>query len=237
MSEEEVKIHMVPRAKKEAGRKKNSRKDSSGESAPNAHRWIIYVCVMAAVAAALVLIHLDPPSKSAGVQHAHKDMSSTSGGALNDAINRHLQDAQIKRQIMMQTRAIENMRFKDAAADPDNEEALAYALPDTEDYGVHMETDNTAERIYEDLHGEDAKPGEMLPVDKINARLADRKWLNETEREERIAFIANLIRGAYERGYELQFDQDLVVTGVRKLNKPKIVSISQVMDRLTKQGY
>ena len=136
--------------------------------------------------------------------------------------------------MMVQSTELANVQFKDANHD-DSPEQLA-ASPDTRDYGVQLDADDSADRVYEDLHGEPAHYADTLPDDKINARLANRKWVNEQEREERRAFISNFIRSAYDRGYEVEIDQNLVVVGAHRINTSKKLNIDQVMDRLAKQG-
>jgi hypothetical protein len=58
--------------------------------------------------------------------------------------------------------------------------------------------------------------------------------MNEMERAEKIQFISNFIRSAYDRGYEVEIDANLVVVGVKKINHNKVLDINQVIDRLAK---
>ena len=71
-------------------------------------------------------------------------------------------------------------------------------------------------------------------ADRISAKLANRKWMNEMERAERIQFISSFIRSAYDRGYEVDIDSNLVVVGVRPINRNRVLNIDQVIDRLAK---
>lgn len=140
--------------------------------------------------------------------------------------NTHLMEQMMKRKVQMEQQA---MNLKKSA----NQENL---LPeDNRNYGVQMDQEDTAERLFEDLNTNRATYGDRLE-EKVNSHIANRKWLDEMERAERVAFVKNFIRQAYERGYEVQLDQNLVVVGVRKIHS-RSLSIDQVLDRIAKQGY
>ncbi len=147
------------------------------------------------------------------------------------SINRHLYDTHLMEQMRKRKSLLENQASKNGK---NNDYAL---LPESDhSYGVQFDHENTAERLYEQLNHERPTNGDNLE-DKINAKLANRKWLNEMERTERINFVRNFIRQAYDRGYEVTLDQNLVVIGVKKITTPKQVNIDQVLDRLAKQGH
>ena len=61
----------------------------------------------------------------------------------------------------------------------------------------------------------------MLPADKINGRLANRKWINQMERAEKIQFLTSFVRTAYEHGYEVEIDANLIVVGVKRVREPQ----------------
>jgi hypothetical protein len=108
---------------------------------------------------------------------------------------------------------------------------------DSRNIGVQFDQEDTASQVYADLNedSEDNYANET-PDDKINSRLATRRWVNELERAERIAFVRNYIRKAYEKGYEVQLDNNLVVVSVKKINKTEKVNIEQVLDKLAQKG-
>jgi hypothetical protein len=158
-------------------------------------------------------------------RHARLDDS------LSALVNRHLTDTHMKHQLMKRKFELENRVTAPRKLGMDAE-----TMPDdNHNYGVQLDSDDSAERLYEELNAEHNEYGDNLE-EKINQRLANRKWLNEMEKAERLTFIKNFIRTAYDRGYEVQLDSNLVVTGVKRIHHPKQVNIEQVLERIAKQG-
>jgi len=226
-----IKIRTLPRQNEP---KKSEKTESAKQTAPQPPRWIIYVGTVSVV---LLLATLFIP---AGKNSAQRNLSSTTAKvapaaakpSASDAVNRHLQDTAAKHEMMVRVREMENMKVSG------NLEADEYATtPEQMNQGVQFDQDDSAERVYADLN-EDAQTSydNELPEDKINARLATRRWVNQLEREERRLFIRNYIRNAYEQGYEVQIDKNLVVVGVKKINKVEKVNIESVLDKLAQQG-
>lgn len=223
----EIKIRALPRGDEVSEQKKTVEDKPKPKKSP---RWIIYVgtvCLSLALLVGAFRHSEKAPHPTAG----KVDLASTSG-RINESVTRHLQETEIQREMMVRNREMENLPFKNAINEPSSDEYSE--LPDTHTYGVQMEGDDSAARVYEDLHGDPEHYADTLPVDKINARLANRKWLTEMERAEKIQFIGNFIRSAYDRGYEVEIDQNLIVTGVKKINRSKTLDINQVIDRLAK---
>lgn len=150
------------------------------------------------------------------------------------SITKQMHDTQIAELMLKRRTQLENQRTMGAR---DNREAFVLSNDDDRTLGVQFDSENAAEKVYEDLYGERPTTSDGLPDEKINAKLANRKWLNEMERAERINFVKAFIRQAYDRGYEVQLDQNLVVIGVKKITSPKSVNIDEVLNRLAKQGY
>lgn len=223
-----IKIRTLPRQNET----KKGEKSETQQPAPQPPRWIIYVGTVSVV---LLLAALFIP---AGQKAARRNLSSTvakvepAKPSSSDSVNRHLQDTAAKREMMVRVREMENMKVSG------NLEADEYAsTPEQLNQGVQFDQEDSAERVYADLN-EDAQTGydNELPEDKINARLATRRWVNQLEREERRLFIRNYIRNAYEQGYEVQIDKNLIVVGVKKINKVEKVNIESVLDKLAQQG-
>ena len=150
---------------------------------------------------------------------------------LSASVTRHLYDTHLMEQMRKRKSLLENQAM---APRKGNEYAI---LPEADhSYGVQMDQEDTAERLYRELNAERPAVSDNIE-EKINSRLANRKWLNEMERAERIHFVRNFIRQAYDRGYEVTLDQNLIVTGVKKITSPKSVNIDQVLDRIAKQGH
>jgi hypothetical protein len=140
--------------------------------------------------------------------------------------------AEVQAEMMRRNRELENAPFRSALKDKGDVETLPDV--DTKGYGVSLDSDNSSERVFEDLDSNNQGYSDQLPADKINARLANRKWMHEMERTEKIQFISAFIRSAYDKGYEVEIDQNLVVVGVKKINQNKLLNIDQVIDRLAK---
>jgi hypothetical protein len=232
MAQEEIKIRSLPRGNEKASQTEKPDPKAKAKDA-KVPRWIIYVGTASALALVTLFALPKPKSSPGAVSRAPVAMPVQEDAA----VDRYLQDAQLKQQMMVRKRELENMQFKSAlkTSEPDAEDFLA--LPEGErNLGVQMDADNSAERVFEDLNDAAINDGESLPAERINSRLANRRWVNELERRERIQFVTNFIRSAYDRGLEVEIDQNLVVVGVRKINQTRKVNINQVIDRLAKQG-
>ncbi len=220
---DDIKIRTLPRQTEKKAADKEGKKPV---------RWIIYVGTTSAIFLATVML-LPTPAKKSIPRSPQHDLASVSTH-INDAVNRHLQDADIQTAMMKRKRMMENLAFKNAINEV-NPDTIA-DLPEGRSYGVQMDSDESAERVYEDLNESPEQIASTLPADKINSRLATRKWVNETERAERIQFVTNFVRSAYERGLQVEIDQNLVVVGVKRINPTQKVNINQVIDRLARQG-
>ncbi len=161
--------------------------------------------------------------------------STTPAADQNGNVDRYAQDTKLKQQMMMRKSEVENMQFRSALThEPSAEDYLT--LPDPEkNLGVTMDTENSAERVYDDLHEANVAESD-LPADRINSGIVNRKWMGELERRERVTFITNFIKAARDQGLEVEIDQNLVVVGVHKINETRKLDINQVMDRLARQG-
>lgn len=147
------------------------------------------------------------------------------------AISRHMQDTHLKETMMKR-----KFEWENRVTAPSKLGGSVDQLPDdNRTYGVQLDQEDTSERLFEELNGNKGTYGDKLD-EKINERLANRKWLNQQEKAERIVFIKNFIRTAYDRGFEVQLDANLVVTGVKPIHHPKQVNIEQVLERIAKQG-
>lgn len=173
-------------------------------------------------------------SFSSGSKEGHNSASSeSSGDAINARINRHLHESiareeMIKRDVEAHEAQLRTSRWDSQGLVLESDDRI---------YGVQFDQENVAERLYQELN-EDRTPAyrDLLPDEKISARLANRKWLNEMERAERVQFISNFIRSAYEQGYQVEIDQNLVVVGVKKITGTQKVNIDQVLDKMARQG-
>ncbi|MBX3020338.1 MAG: hypothetical protein KF799_01570 [Bdellovibrionales bacterium] len=228
----EIKIRALPRGNE---RKAAAKPVAKKKSQP---RWIIYVGAGAFVAllSALALPGLKPPQSvarnmtAAAPQKMQQTDLASVQSPINAKISRHLQDSHFKEEVMRRQLALENARLKDPSLSVDT----VVVEDDGRNYGVQLDQEDTADKLYRDLNYRQPVSTDFLPEERINAKLANNKWINEHERAERVNFVRNFILSAYERGYEVEIDANLVVVGVRKVNRR--LSIDQIMDRMSKQG-
>lgn len=230
-NQDEIKIRALPRT--------SEKKDSGKTSPPKvaSKRWIIYVSLTAVgLLAGGLLVKLNPPSAGAKEKKSGQSEMASTGFNINETVSRHMQEAETRHEIMKRTAEMENAPFKKGIQDLSDED-IATLPDDKRGYGVQMDTDENVDRLLEDLNLDsqsNAMDSATSPADRITAKLANRKWMNEMERAQRIAFVRNFIRSAYERGYEVEIDANLVVVGVKKINRDKVLDINQVIDRLAK---
>lgn len=148
-------------------------------------------------------------------------------------VDKYYNETEIKREMMVHQSEIQNYNFKATAQD--TEGGMDYlSAPDDKNLGVSMDTEDPSASVFADLNENNNGVEEMSPADRINARLANRKWINENDRRERVAALAAIIKNAYDQGYELQINQNLVVTGVKRINNNRPININQALDRLAK---
>lgn len=237
MGQDEIKIRAVPRSNEKP-------KNSADQGSPAfllRRPWWMYLAGFSALilVSTVVLLRPRPPIATAGHPTEEKrsvsavDPGAESESRIGASISRHMTDAKIRQEMMMRRQELDNAKWRD---DLEHEEGSAFA-DESGSPGPLMDHDKSAERVFEDLDLNSRNFTAISPHDKINARLANRKWLNEVERTERINFVRNFVRSAYDRGYEVQLNENLVVVGVRKLRKDRVVTIDQIMDRMAKQGY
>jgi len=231
--DESIKIRTLPR------KNEKKKEEKASEPKPAAPRWIIYVGTTSCLLLAGVLFFDRPVEKKAvktvAVQPKiqQTDMASTAVARQNASVNRHLQESHMHQQLMIQAQMLENskMKTKDLRADD-------YTLDSAKNYGIQFDQEDTADRVYDDLNANPKSFAETTPDEKINARLANRKWVNELERRERITFIKNFIKSAYDRGYEVEINENLVVVGVKRITEVKKLNIDQIVNKLAaKQGF
>jgi len=202
------------------------------------HKWLAYLSAIVAFYfcySVLQRIVSEPSVEDRTAQT--RDPSSSSRQRANQSVTRHLQSSFIKEHAQRMRAENENLQTRD----PYLEEAEGSQFEGATGYGLDLEQDDSAERLYRELNsvssGNRAGTFDQMPDQRINARLANRRWLNDLERAERINFVRNFIRSAYERGYQVDLDSNLVVVGVRRIQNNQKVSIDQILERLSKQGF
>lgn len=223
----DVKIRTIPRSNEKALKKGPKAAPRAEEPAKSAARIFIALSAVAFAMGALGYWH--------STRQVDRSLAKLQPGQVTQAdrlaasVSRHMYNTHVMEQMMKRKSQMDNQAMKIKKGQGD--ESL---LPeDTRSYGVQMDQEDTAERLYEDLNANRSHYGDSLD-DKIHSRLANRKFANEVERAERIAFVKGFIRQAYEAGYEVTLDQNLVVVGMRKIRNRNL-TIDQVLDRIAKQ--
>ncbi|NJL23817.1 MAG: hypothetical protein HC902_00615 [Calothrix sp. SM1_5_4] len=250
---QDIKIRVLPRPGEPGGKPPLSRQGASGPKAGADKReglrppirWIIYVGSgsLALILSVVLGSRIGKPSSAkiaaraapiAGQQIGsdQADLASMQD-RVSASITRHMQESTLKEELLRRERQIANERVP--VRDLDEVPVMPEQDP-SRIYGLQFDQEDSADQVYRDLQN-DNSPAENLPSDRINARLANRKWVNEVERAERIQFVRNFIRAAYERGYEVELDQNLVVVRVKKIDGVRKINIEQVIDKMAKQGF
>lgn len=205
------------------------------ERSTRAPRWIIYVGSVSVVALLSAFLLPNPAPSPNSVRPSPRERKSDAASVqdpVNAKVSRHLQDLWMKQQIRERRQALDNQELRD----PSVSEKTIVLNDDDRAYGVQLDQEDRVEQIYRDLSRRKVANAEMLPDERIRARLEHRKWLNQHERAERINFVRNFLRSAYDRGYQVELDQNLVVVGVKRVTEPRKIDIEQVIDRMARQG-
>jgi hypothetical protein len=193
----------------------------------------IAVILFSLILLSLTLLRREAPPKPALKTDSLASRSIPSD-RISATVNRYIIDAKLKEEIMRRRREVEVQQTIDRTKN--GSESVLANDDDQRMLGVRMDHENTSERLYEQLHGNKSENAELTPDAKITAKLANRIWLSELERTDRINFVKKFIREAYDKGYEVEIDQNLVVVGVKKITQDRKVNIDQVLDRLAKEG-
>jgi hypothetical protein len=231
--ENDIKIRVLPRKEE-----KQAPQPTPAPEAQDPSHGIYSAAAIACFAFAFVIIAPKMKASSAkkpnapAVQQTRKmDLSSTAAASDVEAlIDKNMQDTKLRQQMMIRSAEIENQQTRGSG---DLDQGIVYNDSDRI-LGVQLDQDQSTERVLADVNSTNSAATEMTPADRINFKLANRQWNNDLDRAEKINYIRNFIRSAYERGYEVTIDQNLVVVGVKPINPNHKVNIDQVIDRLSK---
>ena len=231
MAQEEFKIRVLPRKnepRRETGGHATKRGLPKSIKLPLFNRQsLIFVVIVFLLSLGFALL-LRPTSES-------HDMSSQK--IVRDPtavkINRLVEDVKVKEDFLRQQRLLENLKSKDTGAG--DVDPTATAPEQARSFGVQLDSENTADQMYSQLNERPVVTNDNTPDSRINAMLEKNKWLNQQEREERRQYVRNFIKTAYDRGYEVELDQNLQVMGVRPITNRRI-SLDQAIEKATRQG-
>lgn len=206
--------------------KKSSEKSHTDWTANGLKVFLLLIGVLAL--GGLYLINSQDPAKT----NAVADPTGLQSPA-DKKLTQYLQDGQKKAELQSLKVQVENQRAAISTEDlPAFLPLEGESIDRRRNFGVELESDQSMDRIYDELYG--ASPGGkwMSPEERISARLAEKKWLYNYEKEEKKMYIRNFIEAARQAGYEVQINEDLIVTHVRPItSKPKI-PLDKVLENL-----
>ena len=104
-------------------------------------------------------------------------------------------------------------------------------------WAFHLEQENSGEKVYNELYGGDRNKGPMTPEDRINLRLKEDQWMAAAEKQERKQYIQNFLKEAYDAGYAIDLDENLVVVRVKKVTSRPKETLDKVLENLARKGY
>lgn len=224
MSQDGFKIRTLPRS---------SEPKASPPSPARSAKSIWKLLIGGALALALVALWQLTETKPEPARAKQAPQAFVLPNPSEDRVNRHLQELAAKKEMNAMAIKLENDQFISEAGSRPAEEV--WDQPKDRVYGLQLDQEDAAEKVYQDLHHNKSEYSEMLPEDRINARLANAKWIAEMEREEQKQFIANFIRQAREAGYEITLNDQLVVVKVVKVSGNRKVSIDKILDQLARR--
>lgn len=237
-SKQGLKIRALPRSNEKSASvtpEKDTAKPKAIDSSSSGKRWIVYVgavsfsVLIAVLSGALLLSY----SHQVRPKISTTSLASLQRDVVNDRVSRHMQVSVAREEILKKRHELEDRELLRAGEDSERDDDRLALNSGAIASGVQMDDEETNDRLYRDLNDRRlVQSKENSPDDRINARLANRKWINEHERAERIQFVRNYIRSAYDQGYEVEIDQNLTVVGVKRIARTKRLSIDEVLNRI-----
>lgn len=192
-----------------------------------------YLIVGGAVAVTFFILFSDPQPVEKTRASAAKTTVRLDDNSPEALVNRYLQDAEARREMAMKNRELENK----ITAQPLGNDAAVRPQNDDRQLGVSLDQENTAEKVYKDLYGQDGNHGPISPADRISQRLQQDQWLAQTQTQERKQYVQNFIKEAYDAGYAIDLDENLVVVRVKKVTSRPKESLDKVLENLARKGF
>lgn len=188
-----------------------------------------YAVVGIAIMATFYALFLDSQPAMKTVPPENKTVQDD--GSPEALVNRYLQEADARHHMAAKNSELENKISSrplgpDAAVIPENDRQL----------GVSLEQENSADKIYNEIYGNGEKAAPS-PEDRINMKLKEDQWMAATEKQERKQYIQNFLREAYDAGYAIDLDENLVVVRVKKVTSRPKESLDKVLENLARKGY
>ncbi len=231
-----IRIRTLPRSNE-----KKTAMDTSEKSAKRAakkaqlkHLSRTYVVVGVTTALTFAILFWDSPENHVSAI-VKSDMGTTrrGGETPEDMVNTFLKESQIQRKMEMHNRELENKVTTKPLGKEDQIVEESDRTP-----GVSLEMENREQKVYEDIYGPEGKNrGPTSPDDRIKMRIEQEQWLSQTQKQERKVYIQNFLKEAYDAGYAIELDDNLVVTRVRKVTSKPSQTLDKVLENLARKGY
>lgn len=148
-------------------------------------------------------------------------------------VNQFLNEAKMQQRMAMQSRELENKISSKPLGGGD------MIIPDSKrPLGVTMDQEGAAEKVYQDIYGpENKNRAPQTPEERINMRIEEERWMSQLERQERKQYVETFLKEAYDAGYAIDLDENLVVVRVRKVTSRPSQTLDQVLENLSRKGY
>ena len=150
-----------------------------------------------------------------------KSLSSLKPQAYNSAlspltverINRHMQFTEKKGELRAMAMEAENFELgaRLKPGDFGTSEKPSFAPSN------HFESENIAGKVYRDTEGTNTYDTPVLPEDRVASMLEQDQWMKKYEKKQTDAFVNSVRENARAAGYELEINDQLQVTNIRRI--------------------
>lgn len=178
--------------------------------------------LVAAVALVLVVVFQSEDKKEVKAS-SPASVSVPSAKALNEVINRHMQDFELKKDIKRMHAELEW---------EDNQAKMPSAIPEEGEKPQVMDASvyDHASKVYADLNPDEKGIRTVLPSERIQSKLANRQWLKEYDQETRRQYIYAFIDNMRKDGFNVKLNNNLEVVGVERF-RPSTLNLDQVIEK------
>lgn len=163
------------------------------------------------------------PAKVAAVS---KQPTVPSAKALNEQINKHLQEMELKKSFNQMSAELEWDYSRSA---------LPSEMPNSEDENQPQVLDTSvqdaASKVYADLNPDEKGMRTVLPAERIQSRIAHRQWTKEYDQSLRREYVHAFVDNMRNDGFQVKINEDLEVVAVEKKNFPKTMNLDQAIEK------
>lgn len=149
--------------------------------------------------------------------------SSPTAKNLNDQINKHLHDLELKKSFNKMSAQLE---WEDSYSELPSETMKDEELPKHLDANVY----DPASKVYADLNPDQKGIRTVLPSERIQSKIANRGWVKEYDHEIRKEYVYAFIDNMRRDGYDVRINDNLEVVSVQKMRAPP-VNLDQAIEK------